>query len=209
MLYERENIKRVHEENAIIKSLAYDALIEYGINSLPVSIQDCESSEFFIFSWQQYLRTNEKPIYCDITKYDGLIMSLSKKDKKRYVIFYNEKLPLVSKQWIVARLLYYARCDIADNHPGVFFPYDCLPESEEFAYQFMCPDVVLETSGIVSAEDIMRYCQVPFGVALRKARYFKNGHDNFIFPALEKVVQKNFGLFFKNFFAKGEHSIRM
>lgn len=193
MLFKRKTTKSTIERDIAVKTFAYDALIEYGVDSLPVIL---ESSNILIFSWQQYLQTHDKPLYCDITKYDGLIMCLNK-DTKHYVIFYNGDLTDTLKYWIISKLLYYIRCGMADENVGVYIPHDCLPEAETFAAHFICPDVILKSCDILNTEDIMEYCHVPFSVAARKARYLKNGYEYFVFPALEKLVKDKFALFIK------------
>lgn len=202
MLFKRKRTKNTSKQDMIVKSYAYDALIEYGADSLPVSIPDYDPSKILIISWQKYFRHNAKPIYCDITKYDGLLMCLDADTNKRYIIFYDENMSYTLKNLVISKLLYYIRCGIADKNPGTYFACDSLSKAEEFASHYTCPDVILETCEITSAENIMYYCQVPFSLASRKARYFKNGYDRFIFPALERTLKDQFKLFIEKFAGK-------
>lgn len=98
----------------------------------------------------------------------------------------------MAKRWVIAKLLYYARSGFAEEHVGEYITPDEDPKATEFASCFMCPDAVLVERGILSEEDIMHYCQVPFSIARRKARYLKSGYDRFTLPSLEKLVKEQF-----------------
>lgn len=190
MLFKR---KRNTKQDMTAKSYAYDALLEYNEDSLPISIP--VSDKIIMFSYQEYFCNHAYPIYCDITKYDGVLMYLG----TRYIILYDERLAHTTKHIVISKLLYYIQCGIADEYPGTYFTCNSISKSDEFANHFTCPDIILETCNIVSAEDIMYYCQVPFATASRKARYFKNGHDKFIFQSLERVLLDKFHLFIQEF----------
>ncbi|MBQ2986938.1 MAG: hypothetical protein IJE23_05600 [Tyzzerella sp.] len=170
-----------------VKSLAYDALIEYGIDSLPIRLGDKELNNIYIFSWQQYFSKCEKPVRSKIYKQDGAVMCLKATLDARYVLFYNDSLPEETKRWVIAKLLYYARSGFAQEHACKYIMPDEEVKATEFASHFLCPDVILSKYEILNAEDIIHYCRVPFSVARRKARYLKNGYKRFQLPSLEKM----------------------
>lgn len=175
-----------------IKSLAYDALVECAIHSLPIRIADYRLNNVYISSWQQYFLEHEKPVHSNIYKQDGVVMCLNANPDARYVIFYNDNLPEEAKRWVIAKLLYYTRCGFAEEHIGQYITPDEDPKATEFAGYFMCPDAILVECGILREEDIMHYCQVPFSVARRKARYLRSGYNRFMLPSLEKMVKEQF-----------------
>lgn len=177
------------------KTLAYDALLEYDIYSLPTHFPICRVKNIHFLSWQEHLRDNGRTINCDVTKHDGLVMCVERGENKRFVILYDETLTDAYKHWVIAKLLYYIRSGEAEESPGVYFPCDTSPEAIEFASHFTCPDIVLKKRGILSTEDIMKYCQIPFPDALCKAKYLKNMRDNFAFTALELLIQNRFEAF--------------
>ena len=175
-----------------VKSLAYDALIEYGIDVLPIKLGDKELNNIYIFSWQQYFSKCEKPMRSKICKQDGAVMCLKAYPDARYVLFYNESLPEETKRWVITKLLYYIRSGFAQEHACKYIMPDEEAKATEFASHFLCPDVILSQYEILNEEDIMHYCRVPFSVARRKARYLKNGYKRFQLPSLEKMVAAQF-----------------
>ncbi len=175
-----------------VKSLAYDALVEYAISSLPIRIREDGLRNVYISSWEKYLLEHAKPKHGNIFRQDGTVMCLGVNPEARYVIFYHESLPEERKQWVVAKLLYYIRCGFAEEHVGEYIIPDEQAKAAEFASFFLCPDAILEECGIRSAEDIMHHCQVPFPDAMRKARYLKNGYKRYELPSLEKMVVEQF-----------------
>lgn len=175
-----------------VKALAYDALVECAIHSLPIEVKDFRLNNVYVFSWQQYLLQQEKPIHSNIYKQDGAVMCLRSKPNARHIIFYNDNLPEVTKRWVIAKLLYYVRSGFAEEHVGQYITPDEDSKATEFASCFMCPDAVLVECSILNEKDIMHYCQVPFSIARRKARYLKNGYNKFKLPSLENLVKKQF-----------------
>lgn len=174
------------------KSLAYDALVDYAISSLPIKIEGDSLKNIKFFSWQQYCAEIGKPKQSYIYRQDGAVMCLDANVEPQFVIFYNDGLPEKTKQWVIAKLLYYVRGGFAEGHVGQYIMPDDKKEAEEFATYFLCPDAVLSECGIVSEKDIMHYCQVPFQVARRKARSLKEGCERFMLPSLEKMVKEQF-----------------
>ena len=175
-----------------VKALAYDALIEYRIDSLPIRLGDKELNNIYIFSWQQYFSKCEKPVRSKICKQDGAVMCVKATPDARYVLFYNESLPEATKQWVIAKLLYYTRSEFGEEHVGRYITPDAEAKATEFASHFLCPDVLLSQCKIMNEQDIMQYCRVPFPVARRKAKYLKNGYKRFQLPSLEKMVAEQF-----------------
>jgi len=191
MLYERKSAKKI-EEDMMVKSYAYDALIEYGITSLPVNFPDYRLKNILITSFQQYFYTRKRPARINIGKEDGAVMCLEAGENAHFILFFDGNLSKEAKRWVIAKLLYYVRCGFAEEHVGTYIVSGELPKAIEFAQYFTCPDIILESHNILSAEDIIKYCQIPFSTASRKARYFKNGHNRFCLPTLERLVQENF-----------------
>lgn len=204
MLFERKKTRYNTKEDMDAKSHAYNALAEYKITSLPVTLHDIRESKIYISSWQRYFRTDSKPMYFDTNLRNGAVMSLGENSNMHYVIFYDGNLTEPTRNWIIAKLIYYIRSGFADENPHKYITCDASHQAEIFATYFTCPDIVLEECNILSAEDIMEYCQVPFSVAERKARYLKNGHNKFIYSALENLVKEKFELYINNFCKKDE-----
>lgn len=193
MIFKRERKEKL-KNDVMIKSSAYNLLIEQKVHSLPVPTP--QDKTIIVFP-MQFLE--KPPIYCDIYKYDGVLMHLNSDNRKRYVLMYNDVLSEEKQDWTVFKLLYYVKSGIADDYPGMYINSDILPDSEIFAAHYACPDIVLEVCNILKSEDIVRYCHVPFDAAHRKSKYLKTGNTHFPFTTLENIILNNFSAFIKRF----------
>lgn len=188
MLSKRKRIPDTKE--MLIKSSAYDALIEHDICSLPVSMP--QDQTVIVFPMQCL---KEPPINCDIYKYDGVLMRLGTDDNKHYVLMYDNQLPHRVQNWVISKLLFYVKNGIADQYPNAYINCDSLNDADSFASHFTCPDVILEACEIKSTEEIMDYCEIPFDAAFCKSKYLKTGYEKFVSTTLEKVILNNFKSF--------------
>ena len=60
-----------------------------------------------------------------------------------------------------------------------------------FAYYFTAPDIVLHSTGLISPEDIMYNCRIPFDKAHRKSKLLKYSLTERK-TVLEKILKSNF-----------------
>lgn len=182
------------EDDATVKAHACDMLIERGEHSLPITTPQ---DDMIIVFAMQFL--DEPPIYCDIYKYDGVIMHVTEDGINKYILMYNLNLSPSQKNWTIFKLMYYIKSGLAKKCSRSYINCDALPEAEVFASHYACPDVILDACKIFSSEKIMYYCDIPFDVAHRKAKYLKDSPIRLPFASLEKMIRENFRTFIEKF----------
>lgn len=180
------------EEQRYIKYLAYNSLVTtVDEKQLPVlsSFPALYSSNIFILS-RQHMGGPDNFKSCG----DGAVMYVSATD--HYCILYDEELPESKIRWIVAKLLYFVECGIANESPNSFCRvYSDDMHTDAFAYQLTCPDVILKECQILTPEEIITYCRIPFEYAYNKARLLCRNESERIFHLLDDILLKNFRAF--------------
>lgn len=164
------------EETKAICIRAYEALIKYDINMLPIPI--VYNSGILVVPIQTfayYCNMNDKKAVrrCE---HRGIVYYADEVDK--YVVLYNNDDPISLKRWVIALGIGYIEM-WKDLHLSrqMKRTYIALKDSgrvvDEFAYSFTSPDVILKECGINTAEDIMAFCEIPFNNAREKCKKLK------------------------------------
>lgn len=151
------------------KILAYEALIKYQVHSLPVMLSDDKFKNIRFFSLQYMAEYFNEPIdqILSEARYRGFIFYQAEFD--RYVVFLNSDDPEPLLRWSVAMAIGYIESKSQKSHEACFFnsPGKYI---EDFTYTFTCPDCVLEMHNIISFNDIVKFCRIPFPNALEKSK---------------------------------------
>lgn len=182
------------EEKKYIKFTAYDTLIELEIKQLPVFRQFCQiiDSTIFILSMQFVAREEGHDEDYFLIGGRGIVMYVQVTG--HYIILFDENQTPEQIRWVIAKLIYLVKSGELKKHPNVFFlaDHDNVGQSEAFAYQFTCPDIILQECGIKNAADIIERCGIPFFHANRKSNLLKLVTYSKSLQFLEKTLKKNF-----------------
>lgn len=190
------------EETLYTKLVAYSTLIDFDEHELPVlSTFDRVISDIFILS-MQYIDNKQagKESFYTLLGNGGVIYV---KDSGHYLLLYNELLPHENIRWVIAKLIYLVKSGKLDDSPDIFFHVEEFSLlTDTFAYQFTCPDIILDECGISDASDIITYCQIPFSFAHRKCQILKRCSTK-TFQLAEEVLKKNFKSFIASIKGRG------
>lgn len=167
-----DNKDYIYRQDLLVRSLAYQTLLKYNIDSLPISFNGL-SDTFRITTMQllsKFTHESLESLFEENGNYG--FVGYSKRDNM-YGIFYNGDLPDDMKNWTIACLL--AAIELGYVRTNDAFCMD--PDSDElinnFSYYFLAPDPILMECEIFSTSDIMCKCQIPFKYAYRKSRKLK------------------------------------
>jgi hypothetical protein len=185
------------EFRKFIKFTAYDTLIDFGANRLPVlnNLAAIISDSIFIMPIQAAFSDTERSFYNGYR--EGSVMYVNATG--HYIILYDENLPADRIRWIISKLIYLIRNGSIDDFPNRFHTVnDNDQESNIFAYYFTCPDIILSKCNIINADDIITYCQIPFNHAAAKSKMIELTSSS-TFRRIEDVLLKNFRSFINRF----------
>ena len=148
------------EEEKYIKFTAYDALIEFDANQLPVFPEFIQiiNSTIFIFPMQYVARKEGHHEGYFSTGGKGIVIYV--RNTGHYIMLYDEQLTPEEIRWTISKLLYLIKSGDLENRPNVFHYADKgerIAHCNSFAYQFTCPDVVLKACGIQEADEIIQH----------------------------------------------------
>ena len=175
--YKRENRKKyslTKEEEKFIKFAAYDTLIEFNTKNLPVFPEFCQiiDSTIFIFPMQLVARKKGHAEDYFSTGGSGIVMYVRKTG--HYIVLYDEQLPSEQIRWTISKLVYLIKSGRLESKPNIFHyadKGDSLQHCISFAYQFTCPDVILNECGIRNTNEIIEHCKIPFSYANIKSHF--------------------------------------
>ena len=191
--FKREKIS--DEERRYIAFAAYNALLEFGEQSLPVLSDFCRIVNASIFIFPMQFAARKEGLTEDYFSHAGSGMALYVASTGHYIILYDEDLPPSDIRWTIARLIYLIKSGRLEETPNEFhFSDDCADSKkcDEFAYHFTCPDHILKECSISSASDIIKYCESPFSFANIKSRLLKTSRGIPAIPMIEKALDTNF-----------------
>lgn len=199
--------KLTKQDDNFIKRIAYDALIEFQISELPVTLE-LNSSYVSLLPMQAL---NQPAIYPDMSPFFkcygeyGFSCYLRKYDC--FYIFYNNELPETLIRWTIASALSSIELDaLQDNLFSVVSEKNATQET--FAMYFTCPDPVLKACNFQNTEDILQHCQIPFRQGRRKSLSLRKTLFPFNFSITEKRLLKQFSDYIhNNSHCKDENSV--
>lgn len=187
------------EESRYINFIAYDALIDFGEKSLPVfpEFDRVIDSTIFILPMRTAAKMggHEEDWYA--VGGDGIVMYVSATG--HYIILYDDQLPNPDIRWTISKMIYLIKSGTSEDQPNTF----CRSDSDDvdkyntFAYQFTCPDIVLNECDISEASDIIKYCKIPFAHANIKSRLLKIAVKIKSLKLLEETLKENFRQYIK------------
>ena len=194
------------EEEKYIKFTAYDTLIEFETKDLPVFPEFFQliNSNIFILSMQFISRKQGYAEDYFLIGGHGIVMYVQITD--HYIILFDENQPPEQIRWIISKLISLVKSGRPKERPNVFFraDYDNVNQSETFAYQFTCPDIILSECGIQKADDIIEHCRIPFFHAEVKSNLLKLVTSSKSLQFLEKVLKNNFSAYINNIAKKND-----
>ena len=158
--------KRKHKDS---KLLAYESLIKYQVNSLPVPFQVAMLENVKIFSLQYMAKYFNDPIDECLARSGHRGFIFYQESCSRYVIFLNAEDPEPILRWSLSQAIGYIESNSRKQLKTLFFDS---PEKyiEDFTYTFTCPDCILEKNDLTSLNDIVKFCCIPFPNAMEKRK---------------------------------------
>lgn len=155
----------------LIKLSAYEALLDFQINTLPVDM-------IKTFNYREDVALYNSSLFRQVEKWDtntyirvfgeygSLIFS---DDFNKYFAFYNDCNPEPIIRWELASLLALLELGIASKDKPIQISCKDGDYTDTFAYYFTAPDPILIELGVRSSEEIMWKCKIPFNKAYRKS----------------------------------------
>lgn len=194
------------EEEKYIKFTAYDTLIEFETKDLPVFPEFCQiiDSTILIFSMQFVAR--KEGYDEDYFLIGGRGIAMYVHATGHYIILYDEDQTPEQIRWTISKLIYLIKSGELEKRPNIFFyaDYDNVNQSDSFAYQFTCPDIILQECGIQEASEIIKHCKIPFSYANTKSRLLKMRTDSKSLQFLEKTLKMNFSAYINSICQKAD-----
>lgn len=169
------------------KESAYEALIKYNITSLPVPVN--YSNGIKIFSLQLLAGYHHQNITEYFNKFGYRGFTFYEPEFDNYIIFYNEDDPIPMQRWVISSAIAFIECHKVSSIYGTSL--DRLPEYiDDFTYTYTCPDCVLKRDNLISSEQIIEICDIPFNKAREKSKRLKtstNSNNKYI-KKLESII---------------------
>lgn len=181
---------------AMVKLLAYDSLIRHGFTSLPIDFQSITDNVYFIsLQFLAEIHGDSLRSYTRAFSKYGFIVYSPQFDI--YGLFYNADLSDDMIRWVKC-------CGLAYIDMGLVKKCKTIDlrdySANTFAFYFSCPDAVLIECEICTAEDIIKYCSVPFQKARKKSEYISDQYYS-TRTTLDGVLLEKFNSFI-NFFKR-------
>ena len=198
---DKKNIISIEEEK-YIKFTAYDTLIEFDTTQLPVLPQFCQviDSTILIFSMQYVARQEGHPKDYFILGGSGIVMYVQ--ETGHYIALYDEDMPPEQIRWTISKLIYLIKSGYLEKRPNIFHyadKGDALEYCNSFAYQFTCPDIILNECGIDDTDKIIKHCKIPFPYANVKSSLLKMVTSAKSLQFVEKTLKTNFSAYINKF----------
>lgn len=148
---------------------AYEALIKYDVNSLPVNVNFKKRVSLLSI---QLLSKVQK---INVNEYDADGKLVYQSEFQRYIVLYDNTAPPAEIRWLIALVVAYI-----ELYPDVKGDVELSRVNNsvvDFAYIFTAPDCILDACSISSSEDIMKACCIPFYRAREKSKRLKLRFD--------------------------------
>lgn len=195
--------KSDYEVSTAVMFAAYDALITYESNYLPIDplsiLQKKENVS--IYNYDEFPRLIDISSESLRSEFGDGILIYSKEEEK-YCILYDPSLSGNDFRWFLSYCIAAARLQMDEYMVEAGSGYSNFEESNsinDFAYFFTSPDPVLRECNIFKTEEILKYCQIPFKFAHQKHKRLRQTRKHNIKYAIEDLLVKNFDKFIHNF----------
>lgn len=190
------------EEEKFIKFTAYDTLIELDVNQLPVLPEFCQviDSTILIFPMQFVAIQEGHAEDYFIHGGSGIVMYVQ--ETGHYIALYDEQMSPEQIRWTISKMIYLIKSGNLEKRPNVFHyadKGDALECCNSFAYQFTCPDIILNECRFDDANKIIKYCKIPFSYANTKIRLLKMVKTAKSMQFIESILKTNFSNYINNF----------
>lgn len=190
------------EEEKFIKFTAYDALIEFDVTQLPVFPEFCQviDSTILIFPMQFVAVQEGHPEDYFIHGGSGIVMYVQ--ETRHYIALYDEQMSPEQIRWTISKMIYLIKSGNLEKRPNVFHYADkgeALEFCNSFAYQFTCPDIILNECRFDDANKIIKYCKIPFSYANTKIRLLKMVNTAKSMQFIENILKANFSIYINKF----------
>ena len=179
-----------------IRDSAWQCLIDFEINSLPVDVlKICRAIGVKVI--KNSIVDDLEPNEYGKSYYDG----------KKWIIIYNDTNDVVTCRFTVAHelghiflghaLTYTKYCDISE--------FGKKPKSEAqadmFALRLLCPACVLKDMNVTSAEELAHICRIPLPQAESRYQRLKEieKRNKYFTAPIEREVYKNFESYLTSF----------
>lgn len=183
-----------------ITTLAYNALLDYDVKELPVMPKEIfrKSEDVYLISEQTYAVRNGYSFEKVHKEMGDWAVACH---NEHYYIYYNRDCSEYEVRWILSNALACIELDLVNlplSSSGFYSSINGSKKTEEFTYVFTAPDTVLKHCGITSAEDVIKYCKIPFQRAFKKSRLLlqrrlKRQH------AIDRLLLNNFQGFIQTY----------
>ncbi len=197
-----ENSLLSAEEEKFIKFTAYDTLIEFDVTQLPVLPEFCQviDSTILIFPMQFVAIQEGHPEDYFIHGGSGIVMYVQ--ESGHYIALYDEQMSPEQIRWTISKMIYLIKSGNLEKRPNVFHyadKGDSLEYCNSFAYQFTCPDIILNECRFDDANKIIKYCKIPFSCANTKIRLLKMVKSAKSMQFIENILKANFSSYINKF----------
>lgn len=182
-----------------VTTLAYNALLDYDVKELPVMPKEIfrKSEEVYLITEQTYALRNGYSFEKVHREMGDWAVAYS---NDHYYIYYNRDCSEYEVRWILSNALACIELDLVNlplTRCSFLSSINDSKKTEEFTYAFTAPDAILKRCGLTSAEDVIKYCRIPFQRAFKKSRLLqrrlKRQH------AVDRLLLNNFQGFIRMF----------
>lgn len=195
--------KNVTDYSTATMIAAYDALIGYNVRQLPVDVFTLlhNLKNVSLYSFDEFSLITDRSIK-HLQKLFGIGVLIYSENKEKYCILYDSHLNGNDLRWFLSGCIAVARLQISDFALSDGAYYQNIHNNNsvmEFTYFFTAPDPILKECEILSSQDILKYCRIPFKYANKKHNHLKYRRNFKISYVIEDLVIKNFESFIRSF----------
>ena len=137
-----------------IRLMAYEALLKYGVDSLPINFNYGENIKIFSMQLLAGCFHEDPREYIRLWKHNGIVLYSVEYDK--YIIFFNADDPIDSIRWSLATALGYIEMGYSYRvfERGITLRRN-VSSIDAFSFCYTCPDFLTDECEITTAEKIM------------------------------------------------------
>lgn len=195
--------KTSSDYNIGIMNIAYDALITYGADCLPINPLSYlkKQDNVSIYNYDEFPRLIDITTETLISEFGKGILIYSEEDDK-YCIIYNPNLEESDLRLFLSYCIAAARLQMDEFMVESGSGYTNFENSNiinDFTHFFIAPDPILKECKIYKTEEILKYCQIPFKFAHDKHKRLRSARKHSIRYATEDLLIKNFSKFIRSF----------